>query len=614
MRNIFTPLFLIIFINAVAQQDGTLDGTWTNGGKVLNPIPGPPANPIDATVLQKLIILPSGKFLQTFTKSNGTDNDFGLARLNADGSFDLTFGGSGTGYILTNFGGEDVANSMALQSDGKIIVVGTSTVAGSGRFALARFNTNGTLDNTFGTSGKTAVALGNDDLGYAVAIRPDNKILVGGSSSNGFVYRYTIAQYTANGNLDAGNFNGGNGFMTSTFGNPQSAIQAITLKSDGTIVTAGYTFDNTDFDFALAQYTTTGFLDGSFGGGSGFVITDFGSGRDEKAYDVKLTSTGKIIAAGYTDNGIGATVNNDFALAQYTSTGVLDVANFGSGGKVVTDFGANETGFSLGMQSDTRIILFGMKGSGPGITDNDFAIARYLSNGLLDPSFGGSSNGTNTVDFGSDDRGYSVALGSNYIMTSGISSLGVDLALARLVNTDVALPVTLSTFTATRQSNSVVLNWQTVNEQDAETFVVERSSDGIRFNSIGSVQASHNSQTTHNYSLLDGQPLSSVNFYRLRIVNTNGSFNYSEIVVVRFNSKSVLQAFPNPVRGILHLQVNSTAGNSELVISDVSGRIVNRMQIRSTGNSMSASIDMSKYQNGIYFIHFNEETIKIIKQ
>src|SRR3954471_6212459 len=101
MRNIFTPFFLLFFINAIAQQDGTLDATWTNGGEVLNPIPG--SSPLAGTMQQKLIILPSGKFLQTFTRNNGTDNDFGLAQLNADGSFDLSFGGTGTGYIITDF-------------------------------------------------------------------------------------------------------------------------------------------------------------------------------------------------------------------------------------------------------------------------------------------------------------------------------------------------------------------------------------------------------------------------------------------------------------------------------------------------------------------------------
>src|SRR6476620_3590981 len=117
MRNIFTPFFLLFFIHAVAQQDGTLDATWTNGGEVLNTVPGP-GSPLALTMQQKLIILPSGKFLQTFTRDNGTNNDFGLARLNADGSFDLSFGGTGTGYIITDFGGNDFANTMALQSDG----------------------------------------------------------------------------------------------------------------------------------------------------------------------------------------------------------------------------------------------------------------------------------------------------------------------------------------------------------------------------------------------------------------------------------------------------------------------------------------------------------------
>ncbi len=85
MKIIFTPLFTLFLLSAAAQQDGTLDGTFTNGGKVTNTIPGPSGS-INATDLQKLIILPSGKLLQTFSRTNGIDNDFGLARLNSDGS------------------------------------------------------------------------------------------------------------------------------------------------------------------------------------------------------------------------------------------------------------------------------------------------------------------------------------------------------------------------------------------------------------------------------------------------------------------------------------------------------------------------------------------------
>jgi len=97
-------------------------------------------------------------------------------------------------------------------------------------------------------------------------------------------------------------------------------------------------------------------------------------------------------------------------------------------------------------------------------------------------------------------------------------------------------------------------------------------------------------------------------------VNANGSWHNSGIVIVRYGSKFVLQVFPNPVHGILFLQLNGNTGNSKIVISDVSGRIVKSMQIHSAGNSISTSIDISSWQNGIYYIRMNGEAVKIIKQ
>jgi hypothetical protein len=263
------------------------------------------------------------------------------------------------------------------------------------------------------------------------------------------------------------------------------------------------------------------------------------------------------------------------------------------------------------LQPDSRLIVLGSGNTG--VADNNFEIARYLSNGSLDPTFGGSGNGKNTINFGSDDRGLAVALGSNYIMTSGISG-NTNLALARLINADVALPVTLSSFTAIRENNSVLLKWQTLNEQDAVAFEVERSADGSHFAKIGTVQASRNSQTSHDYSITDAQPLSSVNYYRLRVVNANGSKQNSGIVIVRFGSKFVLQVFPNPVHETLFFQLNGNSGNKNIVISDVSGRMVRSIQIHSAANSISTSIDISSWQNGIYYIRLNDETVKIIKQ
>src|SRR5215207_4275358 len=197
MRNIFTS-FLLLCIVGVHAQDGVLDPFWGNvgNGTTLAPVSGP-AGVLSQTRFQKLILLSGGFSLQSFTASNGTNQDFGVARFDADGNLDLSFGGSNTGYILIDFGGDDFSTSMALQSDGKIIIVGNSEVLGDNAFALARLTTGGLLDGTFGTGGKKTQTIGTDNLAFSVAIRPDDKISVGGSVWNGFVYLAAVAQFTS---------------------------------------------------------------------------------------------------------------------------------------------------------------------------------------------------------------------------------------------------------------------------------------------------------------------------------------------------------------------------------------------------------------------------------
>jgi uncharacterized delta-60 repeat protein len=152
-------------------------------------------------------------------------------------------------------------------------------------------------------------------------------------------------------------------------------------------VVVGYAINASgDADFALARYTPSGRLDPSFSG-DGKVITGFRSGRHDVAYAVALQADGKIVVAGVS-NGSGT---NDFALARYQPDGTLD-PTFGRRGKVLTNFGSgsNDVAYALALQPDGKIVV-------AGASNEDFALARYLSTGALDPSFDG--DGTVTTNF-----------------------------------------------------------------------------------------------------------------------------------------------------------------------------------------------------------------------
>lgn len=598
MRNIFTPLLLLSFISATAQ-DGTLDPSFGTGGLV-STFPNGNVNPDR----QKVTVVSGDKIYQCYSVSNGTNNDFGLVRYNSDGTLDNTF--DGDGIVRTDFGGDDGATSMFIQADGKIVVAGYSIVGGNGVFAVARYNTNGSLDATFDGDGRVTTAIGTDDAAYSVSIQSNGRIVVGGRARIGTNYVFALARYTTAGALDT-SFDG-DGKATTDMGATVGvdAIYSIAIQNDGRIVAGGSTFDGGSVtQFAVARYTTAGALDNTFDG-DGKQTTSVGGFNNDAAYAVTVQTDGRIIAAGSSFNN----TNFDMALVRYTAAGALD-NSFDGDGRVITNLPHNgsEEINAIGQQSNGKIIVAGYTDYGFA-TQRDFVTARYNADGSLDGSFG--SGGYTIIDFGGDDIGYSLDSQGLNLIVGGTS--GSSLAIARLLNSSMILPVSLTTFTAEKNGTGVRLAWETVNERETNAFEIERSADGVNFTSIGTVTASGNSSSVRNYTFTDAQPLSSVNFYRLKIVNSDRSVNYSRIVTVRFGTAAItLQAFPNPVKNSLNLQFTLPAGQVRVQVLDVSGRIVKAIDLRSTGTALATSIDMSGYRPGAYIIRVNEESIKVMK-
>lgn len=313
----------------------------------------------------------------------------------APGSLDTSFGNGG--LVLTNFAqaSNDQAFAMAIQPDGKVVVTGLSDASGNFDIAVARYNTDGTLDASFGTAGKvlTGFSQSSDDQGFAVALQPDGKIVVAGVSSSAFA----LARYNSNGVLD-GSFGSG-GLVTTSFGGTFSEALAVAIQPDGKIVALGISDANGDFDFALARYNANGTLDSAFGN-AGKVLTDFSQKSFDQAFAMAIQSDGKIVAAGLSDAG----GNFHFALARYNTDGTLD-ASFGSAGLVLSSSapGSDDSALAVGVQPDGKIVA-------AGVSESSFAVARYNANGTLDAGFG--SGGTVTTAFGTDsfDQAASLAI------------------------------------------------------------------------------------------------------------------------------------------------------------------------------------------------------------
>ena len=329
-------------------------------------------------------------------RAGGAGGRFGLARYNRNGTLDTSFGGDGK--VVTNFStiADDFANSVAVQADGKIVAAGHS----SDRFALARYNSDGELDVTFSGDGKMTTNFSSAfDDALGVAVRANGKIVAAGHAGSD---KFALARYNPNGTLDA-TFSG-NGKVTTNFSPVSDLATAVAIQANGKIVAAG-TAGSTEFSgtFALARYNPNGTLDTTFSG-NGKATTDFTPGEQDVAFGVAIQANGKIVAAGGGDVG-----GFSFELARYKRNGALDTT-FSGDGKVTTNFSAGlDAAHGVAIQADGKIVAAGHANL------RRFALARYNRNGNLDTTFSG--NGKVVTDFTrrgfGDDFANGVAIQAN---------------------------------------------------------------------------------------------------------------------------------------------------------------------------------------------------------
>ena len=249
-----------------------------------------------------LAIQPDGKLLVT-GEYGGWPCDYSIARYNTNGSLDNSFGNGG--IVITNMGpGLNLPKAITVQNDNKIIVVGHAEP----NMGIVRYNMDGTLDSTFGTGGKVFTSLGTDSYQTAVIMQPDNKILVAGNYSNGGAYHNAVFRYITDGDLD--NSFGTSGITTAPTvysDYPSSMI----LQENGDIVIAGTSYLFAYLYFELMKFDGNGIIVNSFGQ-QGMVQTEFN--HYDRCNGLALQNDGKLVAAGYTDYNYG---DQMFAVARY---------------------------------------------------------------------------------------------------------------------------------------------------------------------------------------------------------------------------------------------------------------------------------------------------------
>jgi uncharacterized delta-60 repeat protein len=385
--------------------------------------------------------------------------------IGAAGDLDRTF--DRDGKVVTDFGAEDYPFDVAVQRDGKIVVVGVSYLTTGSAFWIARYTVAGALDASFGSGGIIRPDFGAYGSGNAVIIQADGKIVVAGQAGilPDATSDFALARHNPNGSLDASFDGDGRVFTDFGFGD---VANALSIQRDGKIIAAGIVRSSSSRDageFGVARYNPDGSLDASFDG-DGRVLTAFTSLTDS-AVDAVVQPDGKIVVGGYAGWSWEPPRNLEYALARYNANGSLD-AGFNGDGKVTTTPGTYTSDVAL--QTDGKILLAGRQvlrynrdggldssfGAGGKLPDaeasallvqpdakiiavgnarGDFSIARLHPSGQVDGSFG-----VGLTDFGpgTDDFASAAALQPDRkIVVAGSSSVRgerANLALARYLN------------------------------------------------------------------------------------------------------------------------------------------------------------------------------------
>lgn len=439
MKKFFMLLFLLSEINLCAQYCGPLDSIFGSGGTTFGvTVTGSDRWPYS----KNLIVQPDKKIIQTVTVSTAFRYEFGLIRYRADGKLDSAFGTNGR--VTAQVGsGECQAEASALQSDGKIVSAGSATSSGYLRgFALVRYHSNGKVDSSFGVNGRVITQVGSSyDYATSIAIQPDGKIIiVGGSYDSYYTGAFAILRYNADGSLDSSFGQNGKiithpGPLISYIGNiyfgrhADEYASAVLIQPDGKIVVAGKSYSYTGcYDYyggiycnpalAIVRFNNNGIVDSSFGI-HGKIVDSVKLLYPSSAV---LQNDGKIVITGSGNSG-------GLITARFKTDGSPD-SSFGNNGISITQVtGGNSWGTSVTIQPDEKIVV-------AGATGYDFTVARYLTNGNLDNTF----NGNGVVAFhigqaGSFDEASGVGIQDNKIIVGGRSreTNVINIAMVRLL-------------------------------------------------------------------------------------------------------------------------------------------------------------------------------------
>ena len=295
-----------------------------------------------------------------------------LVRLNTDGTFDNTFGSAGKVKIdSTGTYSEGLNSSIAIKDDGKIIVtqayiISLSPFPANIDVAVLQFNADGTLDNSFGTSGRTVFGFYAGDGPRSIAIQSDDKIVIAGDAYNpaGMVVPYNtltdifVARLNSNGTIDSSFAT--NGIYTTTVGTENDRLDEVLIQPDGNILVSGAfqvgPLSDDDYDLFTLRLLPNGTKDTTYGN-AGFSLWRVSNIHTyEGAHAMLLQNDGKIVIASSIHTGLQ---HVDFALTRFLSDGTLD-SSFATNGSLITNMVMGEQPEDMVFQSDGKLVVSGV--------------------------------------------------------------------------------------------------------------------------------------------------------------------------------------------------------------------------------------------------------------
>ncbi len=512
---------------------------------------------------------------------NNNTKPFRLARYNTDGSRDSSFGNNGFA------GGNELSQilGVAIQPDDAIIAFGSLI----SEARIARYKKNGSIDSSFGTNGIVVVNIGKTDVPADIALQPDGRIVLGGYiiNADNEARQFFLLRYLPDGSLDKTFADGGMKIVGTANGMKGLAtLNAIALQKDGKIVVT--TSDDKPYVY---RFNEDGSTDTQFGSnGRAFFQNAVDRIVNFAASKIAVQEDGKIVGG-----GISGTFNMQhsyISAACINADGGID-SGFGKSGLQYTTFEKYESeGTGLLLQTDGKIIITG-RTYDRNQTFSYPSLIRLYSDGALDSTFGAYGqtvtefNGFTVIQGALLQKDNKIVLGGNSFISD--SPDGADYFLLARYNNDISRRQMIVTrIKSWLQHHGIT--WQADN--NVRYYTVQKSVDGgITYQPVAKLYNNHQSALTYEEATTNSNAL-----YRVAATAKDGSRSLSNSLLL--SNESNVKLFPNPVRSTFQLQGLPTDSKTSITVTDFSGNV--RTTITTTGTN--ASINASSLRPGNYLL------------